>query len=349
VREWPGLSFLPTSDTAKQAVIAFTVATELAVPWLWLFARTRLVGLACLWTLSLGMVLNTRAVYFEFIGLFWACSLWWLEPGVLAATSERLTTLVGRAPRWLHDHRRWPRAATWLKTGSAGALSGLAWQGRGQLGESPWKLAWLLPPVIVVCVVSVVALRTALARRHVQARTLRTARDGLGFGWLVVLIPLLLWANELSIYVGLPHRPALTMAANFSTAAGHSNHWLIRSMPTLPALASVVIESSTLPKLQRGDHLTLMHLRHLVAKHPEVQLRARLLDGGDVIEITSLAQAAAFGERSRLVTWLGLRTYRATPGRIPCDKAEPGETTASTHQRMVERLASEGLARGLDD
>jgi hypothetical protein len=105
LREWPGLHILPTTNWAKQAAIYSTVALEILGPLLLWPRLTRGVGLGLLWLFALGLSSNTRAVYFEFMGWFWACSLVWLDPCALRGTADELARVGAQLASWLPGAR----------------------------------------------------------------------------------------------------------------------------------------------------------------------------------------------------------------------------------------------------
>lgn len=342
IREWPGLGFLPTGDGVKRVVIGATLVMEMVGPVLLWPRRTRPVGVALIWMLALGLSSNARAIYFEFIGLFWACSLFWLDPAVLQGAADRLASVAQRL-RALVPARTGP--AEWvvalLKVVAAAVFGTLVQIGRGSHDEAPLIYVWLIAGLVAITSVAAAVILALRSPPGVDPRLARAGSEVAGRAWILVLIaPLFVLFNEGIVYVGLPHRPALKMASNANMGPAGTNHLLLPRIPALPAFADVRILRSNLRGLRRGDHLSWIVLRHKLVGHPEARIRYELPSGAiETLETEQDALAAA--SRSRLVELFGLAPYRPHAGRILCDKAEPGRSKTETRREMRDRLRSE--------
>jgi hypothetical protein len=222
-QEWPGLRVLPDTNGAKSAVIALTLGGELLGPLLLLARRTRAVGLALLWFLTLGLCANTRAIYVEFIGLFWVASLLWLDPRVLDGAAELLARVSQRlgAPLGVK-----------LKIAAALAIAVLIELGRGRHDAVPLIYLWLSAGLAMVLAVTAAVLLSArmshttpeAADPPVLSRRLRM---------ILLIMPLAMLCNEARLYLGWPSKPTLTMAANFVITEHETNHLLLSRIPHL--------------------------------------------------------------------------------------------------------------------
>lgn len=342
IREWPGLGLLPTSDGAKRVAIGATLVIELLGPVLLWWRRTRLVGLTLIWTLAIGLSSNTRAVYFEFIGLFWACSLLWLDPAVLQGTAERLAGLGARA---LAPLRARTRHAVWiialLKAVVAAAFAAFVQIERDRHLTSLLIYVWLIGGLVTLASVTmavIVSLRSPAI--DLDPQLARRSSEVVGRAWVVVLLaPAFVLFNEATVYVGLPHRPALKMASNSNMGPAGTNHLLLPHIPALPEFADVRILRSNLRGLRAGDHVPWLLLRHALVGHPEARIRYEVA-GGPVQQMASASDVLAVASRSRLVELFGLAPYRPNTKRILCEKAEPGRSLNETMRAMGKRLRS---------
>lgn len=223
MQEWPLLDSLPDSDSAKRVAITLAVTAELLGPLLLLARRTRPLGLALLWSLTIALCANTHGVYVEFVGLFWVASLLWLEPPVLERAAELLASMAGKLGAPVRVE---------LKLGAALTIALLVEQGRGRGLAAPWLYAWLSPALLVVLAVTAAVLRASLmshGAREASASNVLSHR----LRFVVLLVPLAVLCNEARAYAGWPGKPALRMAANLIITPRETNHLLLARVPRL--------------------------------------------------------------------------------------------------------------------
>lgn len=320
--ESPLFFFLPTSIEAQSVGIWFAVAAEFLGPILVLWKRTRLVGLMLLLAIWLGLALNPRSHYFDFAGLFAAMAIFFLPP-----------SLIGDA--WARGNAR---------LGAAIAAMG---------GRADAKRTALVRRVIVIAGGSVLSFGSAVGLdRSVQLELYRFAIVGFWLaliGWVcwgyvqarprpvwpklwtpssapvVWLVPLVFFLNEVSAYVGFPHRPTLTMAANLVANPIASNHLIVNPVPTISWSAPVQIKRSGSTALKKGQHMPWLHFVDVMAQHPEAKVHFRVA-GGEVEKVLA-GKDPRFARRSAVSQWLRLKPYSGRPdARVACPKPPPGMT-----------------------
>lgn len=338
LREWPGLSFLPTGAGAKTAAILGSMLFEMMGPLFLVSPRTRKLGLVFTWAVLFGICALPRAVYFTFAGLFWACSLFFVEPRWLVGRKGERALPSGRAARW--------RAALSFPLAAAG-LFVLARATAEVTDVLSWQLyAWRVIGLVVILQVAA----------KVGAAWWREARDGgpaatstegglllAQTGWrrhglraAVLVLPVIMIFNEVSVYIGLDHRPALRMASNARLVPVGGNHLIFQPVPTLPFTADVEIVASDVAGLPPGHHLAKPLFDELTARARAGSRVVFRVSGGDPQELVIDGEEKRSG--SLLARILPLKPYVPRTEANYCPKAEPGLSRRETLQRMKRRL-----------
>ena len=80
-----------------------TIFIELVGPVLCFFRPTRRAGLVLIWLLAFLLGGCPRSLYFEFVGLFWMCSMFWVPPETLTRAAEDALAVPRRIGAWLAE------------------------------------------------------------------------------------------------------------------------------------------------------------------------------------------------------------------------------------------------------
>lgn len=329
--ESPLLSWLPTGPSAQTGAVGFGVASECAGPLLLLFRRTRPVGLLLLLGLWLGLALSPRSHYFDFAGLFLAMSLFFIPPAAIHGAVVRLRWWARRAVSRLH-----------LSSRRAAVPHGL-------------RLFWITTLTVVVLGSSFGFERTVLMEcyRYIILLLWLALSGTIAFSWycfagrpraaltrraaLVWLGPLVFALNELSAYVGFPHRPTMTMAANLVLTPVDSNHLLVDPVPTVSWSRKVTIVRSSNRALKPGRSMPWLRFVDLLARHPNATAHVRVDDGP--VQALSAGRDESLQRGSWLSRLLRLRDYASFPGaRQACSKSPPGFTARQWRNEAQKRL-----------
>jgi hypothetical protein len=247
-------SLLPSDPWAEHVAVYLSLAVELVAPWLWLYHRTRRIGLWLGGVLLFLLGTNVRATYYEFTGPFLALLTLGLDWEL--------------AHRWLAGHPALPRAA---RAGQIAAWIGLPllllWAmtlGEHRPGlEARWvitRTAFVLWSLSLFAG-ALRAHAVPLARQPVTPRAARLL-------WVVLL---LYAAHESMPYLGLRTKRNFTMAGNLLINREWTNHVLISSAPDLPINELAVLHRSNDPTLDRkgGWVWPTWVLEDHLARHPE--------------------------------------------------------------------------------
>jgi hypothetical protein len=322
----PFLFFVPTHPVVEEMGLYAALAIELSAPLLLLHRRTRAVGLALYWLLCIGLALNPRSHYFDFAGLYFALSLFFV-PARLVHRS--LTTLRACARRvrarikLLAGHRR--------TLAHMGHLALFAFASTLALGPSlGLRRAIVLDIMRHALLITWGVLLSLLVFHAVRRRESRASAVGPRYASarLAFCAPLCMFVNEVSPYVGLIHRPTMTMAANLEMHPGSSNHLLVKEPLTFSFSRQVRIVSSTHTHVKRGQHMP-----HLLF----VDLMARDQTGGAAFIIDEGPEETARGDDARFTGGAPLaRLLRLHPHGPPrrgakgCGKARPKSARLKT-------------------
>jgi hypothetical protein len=154
---------------------------------------------------------------------------------------------------------------------------------------------------------------------------------------LVWLGPLVFALNELSPYVGFPHRPTMTMAANLVLTPVDSNHLLVDPVPTVSWSRKVTIVRSSHRALKPGRSMPWLRFVELLARHPNATAHVRVDDGP--VQVLSASQDESLQRGSWLARLLRLRDYASSSGaRQACSKSPPGFSSRQWRNEARERL-----------
>jgi len=338
IRSNPLLSYLPGGDTGAYLGIYGGLVGELGSAFLLLFRRTRKIGLVLLWGVSLMLYMQVMSHYFEFIGLFFAMSLFYVDPQPLSRVARRVTAVRNQLERWVTSlfRGRAPKQTVpllvivpygiMLAAGASGTVVTLT------------VYRWLCTAVLVVVVTTIF-----LSWWRNQTRSPATL-SGDRRAWLLLIFPLLFILNESIAYLGLPHQPTLTMAGNLSLAPIGGNHLIFSKTTRFRLWPDVEIVSSNVPRWTKGVHVAWPRFSDILSYRPHAKVTYRM-EGGPLIEIKEAGLDSRFKHHpmSRL---LGLRDYRVRRGYIACGKPLPNLSVAKTERRARKRRAAR-VANGL--
>ncbi len=337
--EHPLLGWLPDGPVALATVGWLAAVGEVVAVPLILLPWTRKWGLACLWVITVALILSPRGLgYLAFAGLFFALSFLLLPPDTFS--------------RWA----AWSRAVVMRRQGriGGGLLHGLYPRRRLLLVAvmGGWLAACWVPVihidallllrgflnVIYVPLVAVALYETVRRRASGELRVPwfsgprlpRRARAA-AF-WVVGLFAL----NESLVWVGLYHSPTLTMAANAMFRVSRNNHMLVNPMPELPGLEEVVIIDAQGLPVHAGQHLPWWLFVEIGSQagpgarvtFRRTHARARRMNGEEL--------RRHFAGGSWAAKLLHFTPY--TPGDHPafCPKPFPGQNRQASRQFMLD-------------
>jgi len=284
------LPLLPTAAWAIWAAIVGTLAIEGALPVLLLLRRTRTLACAGGWVFHGMLGFNG---YWDFSMMAAAYYVPFLPAGLLrgvraaAAGSPHIAALRQAASPLADNRRALPLAAALvLVPPGLAALSGASDRelvlAANRAGLWIWFVAWLA-----------LGAAAALAYRADKAQAASGADDphaaSLGRGWwrspVLLLAPLLAFANGLSPYLGLKTENSYTMFSNLRTEGGEWNHYLVPQQLQVFGLQDELVRvlSSQDPYLRRlaagGYRIVPLELRRYSAEHPDTALSYETRDG----------------------------------------------------------------------
>ncbi|MGH3566557.1 MAG: hypothetical protein ACRDRH_11105 [Pseudonocardia sp.] len=263
------------------AVIAGTIALELAVPALLLFHRTRPLAVV----LAFGFhVVSAFAGHSWFSGFAWAFYFLFLPPAMLARG-------VVMARRALPERVRGGLVVAVRRAPVTLAVASVAWLGvrYGLLPKLPGSLAdarhW---GAVLICVVWM-GLSGAILfrlRRHWIPAPARGPRASLRVRSPIMWVGIgLLVLNAAMPYLGVKTRAAFTMFSNIRTEPGHWNHLIVpESMRVFGWLdgGDVRFLDTDDPRLAEkiagadSEHVVLLGARQLVDGFPDAMVRYTL-------------------------------------------------------------------------
>ena len=309
---------LPMGSWAGLGASVLAATFEVMGPLLLLSRRTWKFGLLACWVLQFSLGINPRSHYFEFAGLFFSAGIFVLPGPTIDALDSLRKALLARMGRLMRRPARGSSVALALTLATL-LLLGMSGYRRDAL--ELLRALWVVPAL---------ALLGALLLTKQQIPPPRRPRQLLAP--LVVLIPFVL--NEASPYFGLPHQPAIIMAANLRLTPGNSNHLLFQEIPTFGPTQNVTVLRSTSKRFRKGQMYPwpafVERMSHL--KRGSVDYRL-----GEGEAQNAKAGDAAFAGGSMLARVLKIGAHRGQ--ETFCAKPLPGMTAREwrRHARTILR------------
>lgn len=336
--ESPLLFWLPTNARAQELALWFAVIGECTGPLLLLHRRTRVVGMLLLGAVWFGLAANIRSHYFDFAGLFAALSLLWISPESLRLGAVRFTLALRAVARRGRLGLSVVRPITRV---ALGLCVGLLVLGHG-LGMERDTLLEFYRYGLLLGWATLVGLCFIKAPRPVPSWPVMITPSAATVAWIV---PLYMLANECSVYLGLPHRPSFTMAANFSVSPLGSNHLLVTEVPRLAFTRPVEILKSRHRAFRAGTSLTWIAFVDQMARNPEADVTFRI-QGAEKERVVA-GKDPRFQKTIPLSRWLHLEPVRKYNGPIACSKPPPhlSQSEWSAEVRRLKRTIGEQRER----
>jgi hypothetical protein len=313
-RRIPGLAFLPDSMAARQIAAYLAAVLETIGPILMVLPWTRRAGITLSWLVLLALAVNPRSHYFEFAGLFFACSIFFLSTHEVYRARLRCWW---RLRKLLSSFTRLRRALGDSRLVALGSLLAILLTVAREIVLphqtllEGFRVLWVFSALLLVFNLSLF-MRPAPKCATPKTWALKTA----------FLIPLLFVAKESSVYIGLTHRPALTMAANAAFTPAYSNHLLLDPLPTLHWLHDVHILESSTPALPKKKHMPWSLFRNLMYNNPDAKVRYSL-NSAPPQEVVS-ANDPRLQSPSFIGEILPIHPYSSNQGPRVCGKPPPG-------------------------
>jgi hypothetical protein len=254
------------SGWGARVVIVATAATELSIPVLLAWRRTRVVWVPVAMAFHLVLALDRVHEFFDFSAVLFALFVLFLPNDFAGSLGEWLL----RVPRALSIGARVIAAAlvVWLIVAASNRDLSLR-TARLSIGWTAWQ---------VVAIASLAGV-TAWVVRH---RPVRAEPGALALEPVMVLVPLLVVLNGLTPYLEVKTAFGWNMYSNLRTVGGDSNHFVIPA--TAPLLDDQkhlvqILDSDDAGLRFYADHgyaLTLRRLRGYLHDHPDTSLTMRL-------------------------------------------------------------------------
>ncbi|MGH9083871.1 MAG: hypothetical protein ACRDYW_00325 [Acidimicrobiales bacterium] len=252
------------------AVIWGTALTELSIPVLLLFRRTRHLGVMVALVFHTVLAIDRSHEFFDFSSVLLALFVLFLPPTVGTWMAERVGSVRARLSL---RHEELPARALLalvaapVAAGCLVAVDVITAERGIDVGWWPWQ----------AYAIGVIATAVTFLRQHriPGAGMLRPHHA------LFALVPLLVVANGLTPYLEVKTGYGWNMYANLRTVDGESNHLVVRRTFPLTDEQSDLVEivSSSSPVLARyganGYGLTWRQLRRYVAEHPDIRITYR--------------------------------------------------------------------------
>jgi hypothetical protein len=291
----------------EHGVIYGTAVTELSIPVLLCFRRTRRAGVLLGLAFHTILALDYSHQFFDFSSMLFALFVLFLPPMAGTWVGERVGSL--RARLALRDERLPERVHLGLvaiptTVALLVVLDVLTPTEAVKAGWWPWQVF-----AVAVLVTTVRFLR--------QDREPATARLTPHHA-LFALVPLLVLANGLTPYLELKTGYGWNMYANLRTVDGETNHLVVpRTFPLTDEQADLVevidTDSAALAGYAaRGYALTWRQLRIYLSQHPDVRIRYRR--GNEVVALhraddrpEAVARVPAWREKLQLFRAVDLR------------------------------------------
>lgn len=280
---------LQDASALQWAAIVGTTVIELAIPWLLMFRRTRVVAVPFAVAFHAVLSIDKAHQIVDFSSLCTVMYVSFLPVGFFTRFVQRGSTLASSAAGRLGVGVRS------LHLAGAGfvAVAGLAAElSVPELTSSRTLLWWLWQPAVVAILVVLVRY----VRRQPDGPATPLGRPP---AWLMV-VPVLAFVNGLLPYLEVRTAGSWNMYANLRVVDGESNHFVFRSgIPlTDEHLDLIEIVRTDDPALQyykdRGLALTRTQLRIYVVDHPEAAITYRR--NGQVVDAPRAGDDPALNE-----------------------------------------------------
>lgn len=227
--------------------IAFSLLGEVALPFLLLFRRTRVVGIVLALVFHIALGLHPQRGVYGFSAMMFALLFLFMGEGVVHGLKDTLYIWADRLK--LPSRIKWYALIAAVIVAGFGLLVTFLYRTYGgdlyrelRIGFYVW--GWWAAVVAFLYV-------SALARSPVnQASELRSGLAPSGFLWLFPAVVLL---NGVSPYIGLKTGSSFTMFSNLRTENHSQNHLFLSGLPTVANFQSDVVEilAADRPELQR--------------------------------------------------------------------------------------------------
>jgi hypothetical protein len=252
-------SGLGTSTASSWIAIVATTVIELAIPVLLIVRRTRAWGVLLGIAFHSFLALDLEHHFSDFTSVLVALFLLFMPEEFARRTIDRASELSGRVPG---------PVAAWLFSGFV-VLAELLVISRDTTRPVAW-LSWHVAAVAALAAV-VTYLRSDRATDHPDFALVRPAG-------LLVVVPLIAFANGLTPYFELKTSGAWNMYSNLRTSAGESNHLIIRrtwplSDQNRDAYRIVSSDNGQLRWASENDYaVTPLQLRMILSDDPDAAL-----------------------------------------------------------------------------
>lgn len=275
------LAFLPAGAWTYYLVIVGSLLVESAIPVLLCIRRTRIFGLLLGLSFHFVLAINPNHRFYNFSAMVFAMYFLFLPFDFRSGLRELLaSSAAGRRVAAAIDSgaaRRWFRGVVWgiiallLAAYALDADPGASERFLDVMSEVN-RTAWVLYGGSVIVILLLVARRW-----NAVGATARLVSFRPPFA-IMFVIPLLLFLNGLSPYLGLKTDTSFSMFSNLRTEGGATNHFImpggIRLVGYQDDLVQVV-ESSVGwldRQAEEGDLITYFELRRVTAANPEMSI-----------------------------------------------------------------------------
>lgn len=291
-------ALLPDAPWSRALAIVVTLMAELGAPLLLLCRATRPAGFVLTFGFFLLIGTNPVGYLYEFAGLFVALALFFAGPdvvdqglrtvalGVRATMAPLLPVLV---------HLRLVRMPL-LLLGAVAA--GVLAFGSGPLDAHVLRL-YVCRVVFVVGLAGLSVVLIAGSRGRTSPRLPILPRP-----LLLLWVPAVFLAGEITPYIGLKHTPTMTMAANNALSTQFSNHLIVNPVPAWSFNRVVTIRHSSDRGLKAGFQMVWVAFASYLAAHPEATVRFEV--DGKIETVTRVGDDPRFQRRSVLPALLRL-------------------------------------------
>jgi hypothetical protein len=251
----------------EHAVIFGTAGTELLIPLLLVFQRTRRAGVVVGLVFHTVLAVDRSHEFFDFSSVLFALFVLFLPPMAGTWVGERVGSLRARLAlrsEALPERVHLMLVAVPTTAGVLVAIDALTPTQARDVGWWPWQAF----AVVVV----------AAAIRFLRQDRVRATVRLLPHHALFALVPLLVIANGLTPYLEVKTGYGWNMYANLRTVDGDTNHFVVpRTFPVTDEQADLVeiVATSSVPLrayTNGGYALTWRQLRSYLARHPAISI-----------------------------------------------------------------------------
>ena len=338
LRQNPLLFFLPDGNLGDWVGILGGVGLELSASALLLFRATRIYGLIALWGLTMGLTLNLRSHYFEFVGLFYAAALSAVSLEAWGEIAQRINNALLKLLKNI-------KAASLVRWGGVLLLPLLAVTlsmlclfstftlPQGEQIAHPTLKSFYLETCRTLFLLTTVPLSCFILFRRKSIHFCSPVHFRNQSRILFPLLALFVAINA-TVYFGLhrSNRMGMTMASNARLRPADNNHLVIRKILTFGDLREVKILESSNPQIKQGEHMPLILLRHLASMQPDRGFTYEL--EGSSIEVSNPKEFFRPLRRSLIAGFFNLAPYSPTTGPAISGKAPPGMTKREWKERV---------------